>query len=355
MPSRPASDAALQVVVPYGPKGSSARVRAFDWLEHTGLLAQVHDYLGLPVNSPALVLRDPLAAAQAEAQLWRLSTRVSDDTVFLVREASPFSRGHVEAAILRRARRAVYDFDDALMVQAPGLVEQVFSKAAKWRRCVARADVVIAGNEWLAEAASAAGAPDVRLIPSCVEPDAYRRRSDFGRAGPARAVWLGSPATEHYLDAVADALLDVHRSTGLRLTVISAGSRSFGPLDAVIDRVTWTPTANDALADHDFGIMPLPDDPWTRGKCAYKLLQYAAAGLPSVGSPVGANRAALAATAGLAASSPHDWRDALATLATADADALAALGAAAREGVTAHYSFAAWAPAWLDAVGSPHG
>jgi len=355
MRSRPAADAALHVVVPYGANGSSARVRAFDWLDHTGVRAQVHDYLGLPANTPAAVLRDPLAALRAEAHLWRLSARVGRDTVFLVREASPFSRGHAEAAILRRAARAVYDFDDALMVQAPGLVERVFSKKTTWRRCIDQADVVIAGNELLAEAAASAGARDVRLIPSCVEPDAYRRKVDYARSGPPRAVWLGSPTTENYLDAVQNPLLDAHRTSGLRLSVISAGDRSLGALDVMVDRIAWTPTANDRLADHDFGIMPLPDDLWSRGKCAYKLLQYGAAGLPMIGAPVGANRAALAVMGGFAASQGDEWRDALATLAIMASDRLADLGRTAREGVAKHYSFGVWTSAWLDAVCGEHG
>ena len=341
----------LQVVVPYGRAGSSARVRAFDWLEATGLDAQVHDYLGLSVNKPELVLRRPVDAARAEGHLRSLSRQVADRTVYLVREASPFSRGRVEAALLRRAGRGVYDFDDALHIQAPGVVERVFSKAAKWRRAVAAADVVIAGNQLLAEAAISAGHPDVRLIPSCVNPEDYRTKTSHGRVGAPRAVWLGSPPTEPYLESIAAPLLAVHRSHGLRLTVISAGDRPLGDLGEMVDRVAWTPDAGESLADADFGIMPLPDDPWTRGKCAYKLLQYGAAGLPMIGSPVGANAGALDVMGGLAADTDAEWREALVALVQASNADLEALGRTALAGVETHFSFAAWAPAWLEAVG----
>ncbi len=345
----------LQVVVPYGPAGSSARVRALDWLAHTGVQATTHDYLGLPANYPHLVLSHPFAAARAEAHLARLTRRVSDSTVFLVREASPFSRGRVEAALLGRSARGVYDFDDALMIPAHGLVERVFSKAVKWRRSVAVADTVIAGNTLLADAASTAGARDVRLIPSCVAPDEYATKTDFRREGPPVAVWLGSPATEIYLQSIAEPLLAVHRSHGLRLAVISAGDRSLGELDQMTDRHAWSPAANDALAGFDVGLMPLPDDPWTRGKCAYKLLQYGAAGLPMIGSPVGANDHALRVMGGWAAGDTDAWRTALVALAELDEHERATLGAQALAGVTEHYSFNAWESVWLDAVGLTRG
>ena len=340
----------LTVVVPYGRAGSSARVRAFDWLDHTGTPARVHDYLGLAANSPSAVLARPVRASRAELGLWRLSRQLRHETVLLVREASPFSRGRVEQAILAGAGRSVYDFDDALGVDMPGIVNTAFSKSAKWRRCVRAADTVIAGNEILAEAAEEQGATDIRIIPSCVEPSDYRRKTRFGRSGPPVAVWMGSPATEPYLAGIAESLLKVHAETGLRLVVISAGDASLGPLDRMVDRRRWSAASNSELAEFDFGVMPLPDDPWSRGKCAYKLLQYGAAGLPMIGSPVGANVGALDAMGGTQATTAQQWTEALMSIATLEEPAAQTLGARARQGVEQYYSFSSWRSSWLSAV-----
>src|SRR5436305_3743919 len=123
---------------------------------------------------------------------------------------------------------------------------------------------------------------------------------------------MGSPSTEPYLRLVEAPLLALHRACGARLTVVSAGSAPLGPLESMADRVRWSRDGyGTVLAGADVGIGPLADTPYARGKCAYKLLQYAAAGLPLVASPVGANDAALRVLGGVPAPDGDAWYDAL--------------------------------------------
>jgi glycosyltransferase involved in cell wall biosynthesis len=117
------------------------------------------------------------------------------------------------------------------------------------------------------------------------------------------------------------------------------------------DRVTWAGPATDALlAEADCGLMPLPDDTWTRGKCAYKLLQYAAAGLPVIGSPVGVNARVLDELAGSAATDSDSWVEAVVELLRAPETERRARGLAARRGVEEHYSYTAWRRSFLEAL-----
>ena len=341
----------LHAVTPYGRSAGSARVRVFDWLDWLGLEASNETYLNGSSHSPATFARSPLGILAAEMRLRRLATEITDETVLLSRQASPFSNGGVEERLLRAAARGVYDFDDALMHSPPGRLEQLWSKKKIWARSVAAADVVIAGNDFLRAEADALN-PNVVMVPSCVNPNDYERKNKYNIGDVPRAVWLGSPSTEAYLQLVARPLLELHRSIGLRLTLISAGAADVGALAPMVDRVQWSQqSVATNLAAADFGIMPLDDTPWTRGKCAYKLLQYGASRLPLVGSPVGANRDVLSASAGFAPDSSDEWVSAIETLVNEAPEHRAHRGQRALETVLNSYSFAAWETTWRSALG----
>jgi hypothetical protein len=105
-----------------------------------------------------------------------------------------------------------------------------------------------------------------------------------------------------------------------------------------IDPVLWSPASEiDALANSHIGVMPLTDDEWARGKCAFKLLQYMAASLPCVASPVGANtEAVLENQTGYYARSSADWEQALQRL-IASPELRLRLGSAGRAHVESRY------------------
>lgn len=347
----PPTDPPPLTVSRYGPTGASARARVYDWLDHLGIRAERCQYLGTANNKASTLLRRIPDVARAEMSLRRLGAGIRNRTLIMSRGASPLSSGAVEDSLLRQARHSVYDFDDAIFLQRKGLLQQVWSEKRVWQKAVAAADVVVAGSEILAEAASAVR-KDVVMIPTCVDPKDYRKKQTYEISRDPRAVWIGTPSTEGFLRTIEDALLTLNRLKGLRLTVISAGQTSLGPLDSMVTRLDWAPdTFQDQLANADFGLMPLPDAPFERGKCAYKLLQYGAAGLPVIGSPVGANVSALTKLGGISASTGKQWVGSVAAILDASQVERAELGAAARDGVERHFSFAAWAATWRAATG----
>jgi glycosyltransferase involved in cell wall biosynthesis len=103
-------------------------------------------------------------------------------------------------------------------------------------------------------------------------------------------------------------------------------------------------TEVDELGEFDLGIMPLPDTPWTRGKSGFKLIQYMAAGLPVVASPVGVNSTLVDhGVNGFLATTADEWVAAFTALAS-DRAARATMGQAGRQRVAQQYSLRATAP-----------
>ena len=337
--------ARLLAVTPYGPAAASSRVRVRDWLQNTGIEAEVLDYIGAPSNRPSnLVTRGP-EVLRAEAAL-REAARSRPSRLLLHREASPFSRGGIESRLLARAEFAVYDFDDALMWDHRNTISgRMWPKPLKTLTCVRRADRVIAGSSVLADWASEHH-PDVRLIPSCVEPTDYVVKDAYELHDPPVLLWLGSPSTEKYLLGIAPALREVHRTLGARVRVISGGAQLLPGLETIVDRVQWTPDFALMMPSADLALAPLPDTPMARGKCAYKVLQYGATGLPIVGSPVGANEQVLQHLAGVSARSLDDWISAIDALLTKESESRERRGKHAFQVVASQFSFDAWEKEW---------
>lgn len=342
----------IQLITPYGRQGPSSRVRVFEWLDRIIDPSTVTSYISAANASPSTLARHPVAVLRAERHLRQIVSSRPERLV-LHREASPLSRGQLERRLLSAAEFSVYDFDDALQWDwgEGGLLRRLAPKGPKATIAVRAADRVVAGSPILAEWASAHNR-DVIVIPSCVSHDAYRVKTDYTVSDPPRVVWMGSVDNESYVAAIAPALWEIHRRIGARLTLISRKEPTLGALESIIDRVPWSEsTQHTALADYDLAIAPLPDEPYERGKCGYKLLQYAAAGTPIVGSPVGINERLLADFAMPAPTSDLEWTDAIVELISCPVEARRALAGGAREIVAQRYSYDAWLPKWREAIG----
>jgi glycosyltransferase involved in cell wall biosynthesis len=311
----------------------------------------VSSYVSHRNADPRQLARHPGRVAAAERRLRRFAGD-RDSPLLLHREASPLSRGGIERRLLDRPALTVYDFDDALQWDEGqgGLYRRLAPKAPKALLAVRRARRVVAGNETLAEWASTHNS-DVIVIPSCVDPAAYRRKQGYELHDPPRLVWIGSADNEAYLTEIAPVLEDLNRQTGARLTLVGTPAPRLGSLERVIDRVAWAEQRSyELLADADVGIGPVPDAPYERGKSGYKLLQYGAAALPVVASPVGVNASILRSFGAAAATGAGEWLDALQELLDAGEGARAAIGRRSRAVVEEGFSYDVWAERWKTAL-----
>ena len=272
------------------------------------------------------------------------------DVVILQRKLLPIW----QLALLRRhARRLIYDFDDAVFQR-----DSYHRKGPSSRMRTARfwatafaADAVIAGNHYLARQAETYVEPHrVHVIPTCIEPNWYRPARHDRVGSDVRLVWIGQGSTLASLDLAREHLAAAARLLpGLQLRVICDRVPELPGVRVVPRR--WS-SAGEAveLAAGDVAINWLPDDLWSRGKCGLKVLQYMAAGLPVVANPVGMNRRMVVhGGTGLLASTPQQWAEAVARLAS-DRQLRRELGSAGRRMAQRRYGVGVWSGRFADVV-----
>ena len=252
-----------------------------------------------------------------------------------------------DANLLRRhARRILYDVDDAVMYHPKPV--GWFSRWRTTRRFHATAamvDQVVAGNEYLADLFRKQGAPATTVLPTVVDPIRYQVKVHHTTDAP-RLVWIGSRSTLPYLRELVPTLERAARDVpSLRLVTIADATVESSAIP--IEHVPWTAEGEAAaLIRGDIGVAPTPCDPWTLGKCGFKIVQYMAAGLPVIGSPIGANAEIVRdGETGFLPASLDDWPALIANLA-ADVSLRARMGEAGRKRVESHYSIEYAADVW---------
>lgn len=233
-------------------------------------------------------------------------------------------------------RPRVLDVDDAIFLNRGGRFA---------RQLAERSDLVICGNDFLAER-FAAWTGRVAVLPTAVDTERYvpvaRKPNEAVVLG-----WIGTSGNYRYLLQIESAIAEVlARHPEARLKIVSDRPPLFSVLPAErVEFVRWTPDHEVSLIQSfDIGLMPLADGDWERGKCSFKMLQYMACGLPVVVSPVGMNRQVLAlGTVGLGAAEKDDWIRGLDSLITQPQTAKA-IGAAGRQVILEHFSVNVIAP-----------
>ncbi len=239
------------------------------------------------------------------------------DALLVQRGLYPLGPGQIVGALHGYGGRVVLDLDDAVFWPSPLLSRK--GPAARWLygpqqtlALLRRADHVVVSSAALAEMLPPWARP-ATVLPTVPDPARYQTASEQQRAlGPVVIGWAGNGGGLEYLDPLAPVFERLARDGVARLEVVSSA-----PWRGPASFRRWVlQDETSVFSAFAIGIMPLPDTPYTRGKAGFKLLQYMAAGLPVVASPVGVNVELVHESgAGFLADRPTAWEEALRELA----------------------------------------
>jgi glycosyltransferase involved in cell wall biosynthesis len=297
----------------YGPLAASHRYRLGQYvpgLVNLGIDLQIRhllgdDYLRARFSGSKLPIAAMLKMGLARFEnLWHQNDY---DAVMLQCELIPLMPGWLECALIRKPY--IYDFDDAFYLKYRSHRMPLASPllAQKFDVVMAGAAAVTAGNHLLANYARQHNA-NIDYLPTVVDTTRYlpqkaRRGSPIFTVG-----WIGSPSTAPYLKELVAPLSEMGQEGPVRVIVIGGKAPKI-PNVSVVELDWHEDTELDLINSFDVGVMPLPDDEWARGKCAFKLIQYMACAIPVIASPVGANVDVVNAECGLLAATFQEWLD----------------------------------------------
>lgn len=276
------------------------------------------------------------------------------DIIFVQREAFMTGSSFFERMFSRSRAKLIFDFDDAIWLQD---VSEA-NKNLKWlkdtskiSRIIGYSDLIVAGNPYLSTYAKQYN-EKVVIIPTTIDTDEYALRG-IDRKMSDRVVigWSGSITTIKHFEFAVPVLKKIREKYGDKVEFRVIGDARYRNESLGITGQAWNRETEVAdLSAFDIGIMPIPNDDWSKGKCALKGLQYMALEIPAVMSPVGVNTEVIQdGINGFLASDETEWVEKLSRL-IEDPGLRSRLGIAARKTVVDTYSVQAQTPAYFKAM-----
>lgn len=325
------------------------RFRIEQWEPYLNLEGITTDYFSFTDEALRGVIYQEGRVASKVAELTKATLRrvshvlkaAKYDAVFLYRAANMIGPAFLEKYMRLRGYPIIFDFDDAIFMTDVSKANKRFA----WAKFSGKTDdicrlstSITVGNSYLAEYARQFN-ENVYVVPTSIDTNRYQPAAKEAKKAERTIVgWTGSSTSQYHLEEFEPILAELlKRRDDVEIRVVSNREPSFKTIPYVWR--SWSADTEVAeISQIDIGIMPTPDDEWSRGKCALKALQYMSLGIPAICTDMGANRDVVKhGENGFLAKTPEQWLNCFETLID-DRVLRNKLGAAARQTVLEDYS-----------------
>lgn len=301
--------------------GASSRMRSFQYfpyLERTGTKVIVRplfndQYLQSLYSGKS----SPLSVISSYInRFFVLFTLYKYDKVVIEKELFPYLPAWPEWLMNKMGIKYIVDYDDAIFhnydLHPNPIIRKLLGK--KIDQVMKNSNTVIAGNSYLAKRAENAGSESIFILPTVIDLDRYVVKKAINRSSLVIG-WIGTKSTfEKHLLPCKDWIQKAIDKYNVEFHIVGI-TQDMG-LGNGVSYIPWSEeTEVSSILNFDIGIMPLQDSVWEKGKCAYKLIQYMACGLPVIASPIGMNKEVVKNDInGFLAECEEEWLDSIGKL-----------------------------------------